>query len=81
MLSKLSEFHVRHVHESVHFELGSVEILDAEGVDCYYFHSALVAYFEYLTHTTSAVLISFLSISMRENSPWLKLQNRDDVLQ
>lgn len=66
MLSELSEFHVRHVHESVHFELGSVEILDTECVDCYYFDTAFVAYFEYLTHQMSVTLSLSTNLGARK---------------
>ncbi len=46
MLDELFQFDLGHVHERVNFVFRSLEILDAEGVDCYVGHAGLVAYFE-----------------------------------
>jgi hypothetical protein len=60
MLDELFQFDLGHVHERIDFVFRSLEILDAEGVDCYVGYAGLVAYFEDLAgRSTSGQLVMF----------------------
>ena len=50
MLGKLGEFDFGHVHESVDFIFGALEIFDTEGVDSHDFDAGLIADFKYLAY-------------------------------
>lgn len=46
VLGDLSELDLCHVHESVDFVFGALEVLNAKGVDCDNFDTRFVAHFE-----------------------------------
>ncbi len=54
MLRQLRQLDLRHVHQSVHLVLGSLEVLDAKGVDGDHLDTGKVAYFQDLFVEVSA---------------------------
>ena len=48
MLQKLGEFDFGHIHQTINLILGSLEVLNAEGVHSHDLHAGLVADFEHL---------------------------------
>lgn len=83
VLRQLGELDFRHVHERIDFVLGSLEILDAEGVDGYHSDAGFVAHFQYLSIRSTSALCETLHSGVlqgfRQSLPLLKLQTPDCV--